>query len=601
MPLTQPVPVLPPHRKKAGVAYICTWMSAASASILVLAAHSESNHHVDVSHVALFLLVTAAADALVLHLHHGRSTEFLSLLEGAICMTILLFPPLVALGTTLGGALVSNLLHRRHPLKIFFNLSQYAVATVAAIALSRLLSTGPGFGWRSLLGLAVGMMVFGIINSVSVAGLVSILERRPFKKMLLEGRLISTLTVLGNTALGILAGVMWVSEPGLTVLFIGPAAILHLAYRGVVRTSELLETVESERDRLNRIIVGASDGITLIDAEGRIDVWSPAMTTLTGVSEGEARGSLVSSVLVGTGTDGDPVDLVSLLDQPVDPAGTVEMILSQRDGGTRVVRIRHSVLFGADGDCTGDAMIVHDVTREYETDRLKDDFLARVSHELRTPLTPIKGYAQTLLRRGEAASTDLRNQALTSIVERVDHMQALIEDLLLVSRIVAGHARLEDQIRAQTVDLAELCRTSLGSFRMAEPARQLDLEVVGTVPKVTADPARVDQILTNLVSNACKYSATATPVKIVLRNEGDLVALDVIDHGHGISPDQLHKVFERFFRSEDPLTMTTGGAGLGLYISQELALAMRGDLAVSSAPGHGSTFTLRVPVDTSFL
>ncbi len=578
-------------------------MIAASASILVLSVLTDDVQHGNVAHITLFLLVTAAADAMVLHLHHGRSKEFISLLEGAICMNILLFPGPLALGITLAGSLISNLLHRRHPIKIFFNLSQYGVGTVAAVALFTLVSSDQDLGWRMILGLVVGMAAFGIVNSTAVAGLVAILERRSFRRILSEGRLISMLTVLGNTALGILAGVMWMSEPGLTILFVAPAAILQLAYRGVVKTSELLETVRSERDRLNRIIVGASDGIALVDADGKVDVWSPAMARLTGISEDEARGAELSSVLVGAAADGDATNLVSVLDEPSrqEPIRTVQMVISQREGGTRVVRVRHTILFDADGDCVGDAMIVHDITREHESDRLKDDFLARVSHELRTPLTPIKGYAQTLLRRGDAVPKDLHDEALTSIVERVDHMQGLIEDLLLVSRIVAGRASLADQIRPQAVDLAEVCRSAIVSFAVTEPSRQIGLGVDEPVPTITADPARIEQIITNLLSNACKYSEDGLPVNVLLRHEGDRVAVDIVDRGRGIATEHLDKVFERFFRTEGPLTMSTGGAGLGLHISQELARAMGGDLAVRSTLGRGSTFTLHLPVEAAFL
>lgn len=591
--------VLPPERRQAGVAYILIWMIAASASILVIIGFAKSHRPIPVTELVLFLGITTAADALVLHLHHGRSKEFVSLLETAICMNILLFPPPIAFAITLCGSLVSNVLHRRHPVKILFNLSQYAVATAIAVGVFELLSAERDHGWRMVLALIAAMASFGIVNSVAIAGLVAIWEQRNFKETLFDTRLISTLTVLGNTALGILAAAMWRSEPGLTVLFLAPAAILHLAYRGVVKTNELLEAVESERAQLDRIVVGASDGIALVDAGGTIDVWNPAMTALTGIDEREACGAPLSSVLVGTTMDGNPIDLLAAMAEatPEERTSTTEMMIARRGGDMRVVKIRHTVLFDPNGNCAGDAMMVHDITREHENERLKDDFLARVSHELRTPLTPIKGYAQMLLRRSGKVPEELRNEALTSIAERVDHMEALVDDLLLVSRIVAGRASLTDQIRPQSVDVTELCSNEIRSFATAEPEREISLEIMKPIPTIVADPARIHQILRNLLSNACKYAEDGSPVKVLVRRDGGFVAVEVVDRGRGISSDQLNKVFERFFRSDDPLTMTTGGAGLGLHISQELARAMHGDVTVESTLGQGSTFTLRLPVE----
>lgn len=597
MALAALVQIIPPRRRKAAAAFISSWMGAAVVSTALLVTLSSGRPRVEPAEVVLFLIVTVAADALVLRLDHGRSTEFISLLEAAICLNIVLFPAPVALGVTIGGSLLSHLLHRQHPIKTIFNLAQYAVGTVVAIALFHLIVADAGIGLRMAFALTLGMSSFGIINSLALSGLVSLLEERSFRRTLEDGWALSMITLLGNTAVGILAAVVWLTHPALTMLFVAPAVTLHLAYRGVVQTRALLEAVEAERDRANRIIIGASDGIVLMDPDGNVDVWSPATAALTGVNAEEAVHSPITSVLAGTDGDGRPIDLLSPMQEATvgEPTRTVEMTLAHRDGGTKVVELRHSVLFDAKGKCAGDAVIIHDITLERESERLKDDFLARVSHELRTPLTPIKGYAQALLRQGDAVPNDTRTGILSTIVERVDHMHALIEDLLLVSRIVAGRASLRDQIRPEPVDIGEVCERVLRSFGIVEPHRELILNVSEDGLVSIADPARVEQIVTNLVSNACKYSEDTAPVILELRNEDGWIAVDVVDRGRGISPHDVDRVFERFFRTDDPLTMTTGGVGLGLHIARELTQAMGGTLTVKSAPGQGSTFTLRLP------
>lgn len=598
MALARLAEILPGRRRKAAAAYIASWLGAAAASILLLGSTSVGGLRVEPAEVLLFLFVTAAADSVVLRLHRGEATEFISLLEAAICINIVLFPPVTALAVTVAGSALSHVAHRQHPVKAVFNLAQYAVGTALAIGVFHLIGGGGEIGIRTAAGLMAGIVAFGIVNSVALSGLVSLLEERPFRQTLEDGWLLSALTVLGNASVGILAAIVWLSNPELTVLFLAPAATLHLAYRGVVRTRELLEEVVSERDRLDRIVGGASDGIALIDADGKVGVWSPAMTALTGVAVEDANGCPVDAVFSGADLDGNPVDVLEPMRTatPAEPVTTTEMFLSHRAGDTRVVRVRHTVLFDNAGRATGDAVLVHDITREHESDKLKDDFLARVSHELRTPLTPIKGYAQTLLRRGDAIPKEMHDEVLGSIVGRADHMQKLIDDLLLVSRIVTGRASLADQIQPSAVDLRELCEGLISSFEVSESQRGFSLEVSGAVPLSHADPARVEQIVTNLISNACKYSDKGSPVKITIRGDQDHAFVDVTDQGRGISPHYIERVFERFFRVEDPLTMTTGGVGLGLHISQQLAHAMDGELTVQSSLDEGSTFTLRLPL-----
>ena len=598
MALARLTKILPDERRAAAAAYILSWIAAAalaSVSIAVFSARGTS----DAGELALFVLVTAGADAVVINLHHGRSSEFLSLLEAAICMNLLLFPGSVALAVTVGGSAIGQLIHRRHPVKAIFNLSQYAVGVGIAIMVLHVLGAEPGrIDLKVAAAVALGMTCFGTVNSVAVSGIVAMFEDRPFAKTLREGLPFSMLTVLANAAVGVLATAVWLSEPSLTILFLVPAAALHLAYRGVIRTQQLLEDVMEERDRLNRIVVGASDGIVLLDGDDTIGVWSPAMTEMIGVPAEDALGATLPSILPGKDLDGREIDLVERMRAatPLHPTTSIDMVVGHRKGGDRIVTIRHNALFDAELKGIGHALVIHDVTREHESNRLKEDFLARVSHELRTPLTPIKGYAETLLRRQGKLSEQVQSKALESIVERVDHMKYLIDDLLLVSRTAGGQASLSDQIRLSTVDVAEVVLRVATSFRGGEPERAIELQVVGAPPAALADPARLEQIVKNLLSNACKYSEPETPVKIYIRAHEDSASLEVVDKGRGIAPDQLDSVFDRFFRVEDPLTMSTGGMGLGLYIARELARVMDGNLTVSSELGKGSTFTLRLPL-----
>lgn len=588
-----------PRFPKALLRYVGIWLAAGVLAVGVTRWGFTAGSQTDAVQLGVLIALTTVAEAVLLYLHHGRSREFVSLVETAIALNILLLPAGDAIGVTLAGVLIASVIHRRHVLKIIFNLSQYAVGTGAAIGVFHALAPAAGeLGVQTAAALMAGMIVFGGVNAVAMAGIVGVLENRPFLKALTEGARITALTVLGNTSVGVLAAVVWGARPELAPLLAAPILTMHLAYRGVVRTHELLETVTAERDRLSRIINGSSNGIALLDADGNVDVWNPALAALTGVSADEARNQPVRDLLAPTDDSGQVIDLAAPVQAaaPDASASVIEMTVSHREGGEKIVKARHSLLFNNEEECVGDVILFDDITRQRESERLKDDFLARVSHELRTPLTPIKGYAQTMLRRSGSMSPDKQHEVLAMIVERVEHMELLIDDLLLVSQAVGGDsAGLSDDVRQVPVPLGDVCEKVVRCVRTNEPNRVFD--VFGdTGAQALADPVRVAQIVATLLGNACKFSDATSSIEVELSSDENAAYVSVTDHGRGIPADHLERIFERFHRVEDPLRMETGGMGLGLFISRNLARAMGGDIDVSSRLGEGATFRLRLPL-----
>ena len=256
----------------------------------------------------------------------------------------------------------------------------------------------------------------------------------------------------------------------------------------------------------------------------------------------------------------------------------------------------HRLLHNETGRITGDVIVVHDLAREREAAALKEDFVARVSHELRTPLSPLRAYAQSLRRAGDRVPVEKRGEILDQMVERVDHLARLVDDLLLVSQIGAGRVDPAREVQLTELDLAALL-PRLVAWLGHEHTRDHAIEVVGseTPLLVMADQMRTGQIVTNLLTNACKYSEPGSPVTVRLSGEADEVTVVVEDRGPGIPPDKLEAIFERFERLDDPQRMRAGGIGLGLYISRHLAEAMGGRLTVASTRGVGTAFTLGLP------
>jgi PAS domain S-box-containing protein len=355
--------------------------------------------------------------------------------------------------------------------------------------------------------------------------------------------------------------------------------------------------IKEEKSTLEQILGLSSDGILLLDGKGRVRVWNQAMERITGVPADEAVGLPYNEWLAGRDHDGRPVRLEDLLATatPERPRASSEVQIRTSEGLERWLRCNHSLLYEG-GEWTTDVVIVHDVTRIRQAERAKTDFVATVSHELRTPITPIKGYVEILQARGPNLSEERRQDMLRIVAERADHLARLVEDLLLASRISSepGGAAVVD-MRRECTDLAEAARRAAVDWRRA-PDSRLELELPDGPLEVDADPLRLVQVLANLISNAHKYSPTDQEVRLRVWRDNGWAMAAVADRGRGIPREELDRVFEKFHRVEDPMTMTTGGTGLGLYIARELTRAMGGEIEATSAPRRGSTFTVRLPI-----
>ncbi|MDQ1709790.1 MAG: hypothetical protein QOG49_1175 [Frankiaceae bacterium] len=369
------------------------------------------------------------------------------------------------------------------------------------------------------------------------------------------------------------------------------ASALGIALRG----AEHLERLVEETSKLKAVVDYSSDGILVLDDRGRVLVWNPAMAALTGVPADAAAGRPLADLVTTVDPDGEPFDAAATLFAltPAAPQATVELGVVRADGEQRWLRCSHAGIFDG-GALSRDVVIAHDVTRERQVDRMKADFIATVSHELRTPMTPIKGYTDLLRRRGAQMTPEKRAECLDIIADRVTHLGRLVEDLLLASRISTPLAPRQS-VALESFDLAVLTTRAAGDFTHAP--QQIRVRLPERAVPVACDPMRTVQVITNLISNAMKYSPAESVIDVsVTEPEGGMAAVVVRDEGRGIPADQLERVFEKFHRVEDPMRMTTSGTGLGLFIARQLASAMGGDVSVESTLGSGATFTLRLPI-----
>ncbi len=266
----------------------------------------------------------------------------------------------------------------------------------------------------------------------------------------------------------------------------------------------------------------------------------------------------------------------------------VDCILRRSDGSGVLTHVAGSYLRDGDGRVEGALFVIRTSSRRAAAAASGIEIVSTVSHELRSPLTSVKGYTSLLLNRWDRIKDDQKKMMLEQVNHDADRVTRLITELLDISRLETGRLVL----RRQLVDIPALTSSVVEKVGLDQPGLSPDIEFPDSFPRVYADPDKVEQVLTNLVENACKY-ASPTGLSILGESTGDEVAVSVADRGEGIPTADLPRVFTKFFRRD--LGKPTG-SGLGLWISRGLVEAHGGRLTASSRPGRGTTFRFTLPL-----
>jgi signal transduction histidine kinase/HAMP domain-containing protein len=352
-------------------------------------------------------------------------------------------------------------------------------------------------------------------------------------------------------------------------------ALLGLAgnqIAGALEAALRLEEAERAAGEARAVFYAIADGVLLSDPYGRVTAMNRALEALTGWTEAEARGRPYAEVLpLATDQVGGPADLVS------------------RYGRKVPVAVSSAPIFDARGRVVGGVDVIRDVSREREIDEVKSALISTVSHELRTPLTLIHGFAELLVLRDMPA--ERQRSSAVEILDASRRLARLIDDLLSVSRMESGRLVLDPR----PLDLAAVVERILSPFRAMATKHTIRTKVPANLPVVWGDPDKVEQILTNLVGNAIKYSPGGGEVLVTVDTDGDTVQVSVRDQGIGMSPRDMGQLFEKFYRVDREEVRRAGGTGLGLYITKRLVEMHGGRLWAESWPGVGSVFRFTLP------
>lgn len=335
---------------------------------------------------------------------------------------------------------------------------------------------------------------------------------------------------------------------------------------------------ERERSRLSAILENAAEAIIVTDTANQLWVWSDTAAQIFQL-EIEAQGSPVTECIESS----EILDLFTEADGD-HPVRNAEVTF--KDG--RIYNAQLSTIAGV-----GRVVVMQEITRLKELDRLKSEFVSTVSHDLRTPLTTIQGYVELLSRAGplNEMQTSFVDKALSSL----SHITELISDLLDIGRIEAGY-----DLEMTPLRLDELIRSAGEAAEVAAAQEGIALSL--TLPDhpmwVWGNRRRLRQVLDNLISNAIKYNRPKGWIKVGARHNADHFVVSVRDSGIGIPSQEQPRIFERFYRVQSVETEDVPGTGLGLAIVKSVVERHKGRIWVDSAYGEGSTFTFVMPVYT---
>jgi len=338
----------------------------------------------------------------------------------------------------------------------------------------------------------------------------------------------------------------------------------------------------------NSILQNVRESIIVTDLQGNISYWNKEATHIFGYQAEEMLGKTPLLLYPDLDQQQFAADLQSIL------AGNDYINVwkgKRKDGSTVWIDIKTTVLRNAQGDVTGFIGSCIDITERKEFETRKDAFIALVSHELKTPITSLKGFTQVLQRRFRQRGDEQSLRFLDKMDRQLSKFSVLISDLTEISKLQTGSLPLHKE----EFDLNALIQEVVENLQPITLTHKLLIERTGEV-HAYGDRDHIEQVLTNLLNNAIKYSPQANKVVIHVTTNQDYATISVQDFGIGIAEAYQQKIFERFYHIADPMESTFPGLGIGLYISREIIQRHNGSIWVESKKGEGSTFNVTIPL-----
>ena len=363
-----------------------------------------------------------------------------------------------------------------------------------------------------------------------------------------------------------------------------------------VQNALLYSQISREKQRLDALLDTTADGIMILNPDHSIERCNPALSSMLEIPLNLIRGKKHDEIIRWTNPpEGLTLEQAEAGGWPLTPHASLYVEGDLRRANAEValpVGITYSPLLSHEGQLINTIATIRDITRWRQADELKSTFISIISHELKTPVALIKGYVGTLRREDAKWDPSIVQDSLAVIEEEADRLTLLIENLLDASRLQAGGVKL----KRSDVNLPDLTNRIAKKLQTQTDRHTIAIDFPPDFPIILADENRIQQVVSNLISNAIKYSSDGE-VRITGQVKSDLVILCVSDQGPGIAPDDIPHVFDRFYRAPE-MAKQKKGAGLGLYLAKAIIEAHNGRIWVNPESGKGARICFSLPRPT---
>lgn len=361
-----------------------------------------------------------------------------------------------------------------------------------------------------------------------------------------------------------------------------------------VQNAQLYQQVIREKKRTDALLDSAADGFLILNPDLSIKLVNDAFSRMLSLNRDEIPGKPHEEIIKWKKIDnGSSLEEAVAGGWPLTSHATLYVegdILCGLENQTLPIGITYAPLMSENGQLLNIIASVRDITRFRQADELKSTFVSIISHELKTPVALIKGYVSTLRRDDARWDRKVVDESLQVIEEEADHLSELIENLLDATRLQAGGSA----IRKSDVSLPELAKMLADRFQKQTNSHRIETDFPGDFPIILADEDRIKQVLSNLISNAMKYSKEGIIILSGSRRK-DQVIICVSDQGPGISSNDIPHVFDRFYRANE-MAKKTKGAGLGLFLARSIIEAHQGKIWVDTGAQKGARICFSLPI-----
>jgi len=348
----------------------------------------------------------------------------------------------------------------------------------------------------------------------------------------------------------------------------------------------------SERNKFELVLMSIADGVVVCDQDRRVQIVNAAASAIFAKDAEELVGKPL--VFCTEGPDSPHIcQVVQNFTDSLTPNSLVPVV-QQIHLDERIIRL-HIAPILLNNEFLGSVIIMNDITKQTELEKMKTEFVSNVSHELRTPITSIKSYVDTLCNHGEKLDPDIYREFLQIIDSEADRLMHLVNDVLELSRVEESKQELE----LAPLSLRQAAEAAIRSVNLMARDRSIDLSLVADepIPLTLMNEESIERVIINLLTNSIKYTPMGGKIEVSISLEPDSqeVGLHVTDNGLGIPEESLSQIFERFYRVERKVH-TVKGTGLGLTIAKKIIENHNGRMQVQSIFGKGSTFSFYLPV-----